>query len=256
MRRIFLVALVMMFPWTTMAVAEDDVAITVTPEIWSQYLGSGGSVLYDEPVAQIDVFVAFPKGVGILPAGTYIDIWGSAGLDDNDTSSEYGDEVDLSIGWKGPIEKLGNGVVAELEVAYYDCNKVGTTPKGDFFQIQAGLSKTYGAFTPYIIGKLCFPTGVADPEGNLRVHMGVNHCLQLAEKVSLSHSPELVYDNGSYGRDQEWLARYCASLDVALSENITLSAIKIKFSTPITDIPESDGRKTELVWGSGFSIAF
>jgi hypothetical protein len=65
--------------------------ITLTSWTRAQYLGVNGSIFLDNPVIQTDL--------GLRWDNLYANIWWSVGLDDSDLNSNFGDEVDLTLGW-------------------------------------------------------------------------------------------------------------------------------------------------------------
>lgn len=87
--RIFAVALILAVGLTVNASAQTN--YTLTTKVFDKYLGANGSVFYDAPVIQPDLFVAFQNGV-------YADLWASRG-DAGQWGEDFDSEINVSGGW-------------------------------------------------------------------------------------------------------------------------------------------------------------
>jgi len=228
------------------AATADNLSVSVSSKVWSKYLGGTGRVALNKPVIQTDIFVSLPKGF-------YFDVWNSTGLDDSNLSSNFGDEIDWTVGWSGNvIEKT----YLDVGLAYYDCYEL--------FR-----SKEYDAFAPYIeVGRpIELDSHTLTPFGrvewNLPVdslvnsgtysYAGIKHGWKISKNFLLKQKVDFLYDSGSFGVNSGWIGRYQGELSWQVFRVLSIEPISLKARTPITSMP---GHKTETSVGAGATLSF
>lgn len=252
MKKILLGLLVMGFLSVglfSMVNAEDDFSVSISSKVWSKYLGATGSIVHNKPVLQTDIFVSLPKGF-------YFDIWHSMGLDDKKLSSNFGDEMDLTLGWTGSI---GKKFYLDVGIAYYDCYPLLRGKNYDAFApyVEVGKSIELGRFlgthtlVPFGRLELNLPTG--DVDSGTYSYAGLKHVWKISEKLSVKQKADFLYDSGSFGATSGLIGRYESGLSWQIFKKMSVEPINIKTRTPITSIP---GHKTEVVIGTGITLYF
>lgn len=227
------------------ASAQENVSITLSSKIWTKYLGTNGFVYHEEPVIQTDLFISLPKGF-------YVDIWHSVGLDDNNLSSNYGNELDYTLGWSGEIK----GFLFDTGISYFDIYKTFENSGEDIIQPYVVLSKeipvSNSVFSPYLKAELPFSAKNSNSKG-IYLYAGINHLLELTEKLSVNHEMYFLHDNGAFGLNSGIIGGYNAGLSYNISNHVILEPILIKTTTPLFG---AELRKTETVFGSGITFNF
>lgn len=244
-----LVMAVLIFGMVSVVEAEDDISVTLSSKVWSKYLGTTGSIVHDKPVLQTDIFVSLPKGF-------YFDIWHSMGLDDHKLSSNFGDEIDLTLGWTGGI---GKKFYLNVGLAYYDCYQLLRGKQFDAFAPFAEVGRPFevgrflGTHTIIPFGRLelNFPTG--DLDSGIYSYAGIKHAWKISEKLQMKQKADFLYDSGSFGVKSGLIGRYESGLSWQISKKISVEPINIKARTPISSISD---RKTEIVFGTGITLCF
>ena len=217
---------------------------------WNKYLdNTGGIVNLDRPVVQTDLILSFDSGL-------YLELWNSTGLNGGGLSSDYGDELDLFVGWTEEVELLG--VNLDLGVAYFDILPVGTLTDTDVIQPFIAVSKNFDVaegqtLSPFIRTEFIFG-GANTNQGETYFHFGLEHAVEFTDALSLGHKIEVQYDPGIYDFDAGWIGEYAIQFDWNVSKTITLTPISVRISTPLSDV--NDERGTEFVWGFGGTISF
>jgi hypothetical protein len=212
----------------------------------SKYLAFGsGSVLFDKPAVQTNLFVGFENGWSV-------DLWNSKSF--TKWNKDFGSEVDYGIAWDG---KIGDQLTANVGVIYFDEPKVFTLGAGDIVYSHASLTRVYGERKNEIRVTLGFENYVTMPHsgfqgGNL-YSLGASRTYSLGEKVSLTNSLTSVYDDGGFGFDSGWLLRGILSLDWKISERMTLALPQVSYYIPLT---VHDSRKTDAVFSGGLAYRF
>ncbi|MES2436859.1 MAG: hypothetical protein V4519_02515 [Patescibacteria group bacterium] len=223
-------------------------SVVLTTRLWSQYYGANGSVYHTDPVLQSDVFVTFPNGV-------YIDLWHSAGLDDANLNSNFGDEVDYTLGWVGKVRDVN----VNVGVSYFDlaAPRLLSGTKGDLIYMYGELSLDLDLGNGHTIKPFLKPEAYlsanATNEGfEGQVQVGVNHIWQVNESVSFQHRLAVLADPGFYGFDSGLMLFYSGGVAWKLSDSITLDLPVWKMGTPITSM--SDSREFDGAIGVGLTI--
>lgn len=250
---IFSIMLIMLGGAFSSAIAEgDEVSLSVSGKVWSRYLGSDGVVYLDKPVFQTDIFVS-------LNAGYYIDIWHSAGLDDADLSSNFGDELDLTFGrgfnWKGYGVDIG--------IIYIDGLPTFHMKEGDFVEPFVELNKGFDdiiadghLFTPFLRLELLFPLN--DGNDIADIFVGIKYNWQLSNRFSFGSKVYFLYDDAiGNSPTKVFIGGYEADLGWSIiNEGITFNPLMFKVRTPLNSVSATDNRKTEAVIGVGFVFCF
>jgi len=218
-----------------------DPSVSLRSVVADRYVGSSsGGVVYDKPVLQTDLFIAFQNGI-------YVDFWNSKSL--NSDWENYGNEIDWSLGWYGLVRGFG----LDVGVAYFD------EPMGFAFDKQdswcshikvsrdIGLCTVYGSFENYAVWHNSGTTG-----GNVYT-IGASKNMEVNKLLSIKSSASTAYDGGPYGRETGFLLHTGAELDWKVSEKLTLVIPEVKLHVPLT---VDDARETEAVVYAGFSYQF
>lgn len=229
--------------------SNENFSFTLSSKVYSKYLiADTGHIGHDKPVVQTDLFVSLPKGF-------YFDLWHSAGLDGTGLSSDYGDEIDYTMGWSG---KLG-GVNFDLGVSYFDLVDLFKSPQGDLIRPYLKLNKNFDVseshrLTPFVY--FGFPYSAKGDEfgHGFFVRPGVKHAWQMTSNLTLNQRGNLFFDDGACGFDSGVFGEYRCDLSWQISKSTTIDLISVKGITPFTSL--SDSRKTEIVYGTGITYRF
>jgi len=228
---------------------KQDISVTVSSKVYSKYLGSHtGSICDDDPSLQNDLFVSLPKGF-------YLEIWHSVGLDGTGLSSDYGDELDYIIGWKGEVKEIN----LDLGAVYIDCVDLFKSPQGDLIIPYLEVNKEFDIsenhrLTPYVCFEFPYSAKGDEFGHGLWTYFGTKHAWQITPKFAFSQKVNLFFDDGACGNDSGLLGQYRCDLSWQISKSTTIDLISIKAITPFTSL--SDNRKTEIVYGAGITYRF
>jgi hypothetical protein len=231
------------------SVEAEAISYEVSLDFKSGYLDVNGFLNSDDPVAQLDVTVAFPND-------WYVDLWVSAGIG-SEFNSNYDDEVDLIVGWG---TDLAEDLAFDANLSYIDLISIGEFKDEDFdaFQLELSLTNTYelsetASVSPYVKTQtLVSPEGDSIP-WQTYAYLGVEHEWAFADELTLSQSAYALHDPGIYELDDGLVGVYQGSLSLAMSESVVWRMVMIEAATPIT---VDDEREAELVVGSGFTVGF
>jgi len=230
--------------------AEKPFTITLSSKWMSSYLGAAGSKFHGR-VVQSELLLE-------TPSGFYFGIWNSVGLNDSDWSGDYGDEMDYTIGWSGPVFDDFN---LDVGITYWDCLDVGRMfdKSGEdvlypYIELSKEIyNKNNHTFTPYIKVAVPYPAKTTAPERGVYIFSGLRHGWQINDKLSFSQDIGLVHDDGAFGMDSGFEGAYKLSLDYSLTESVTINCLTFQAYTPLTI---HDERVTETAIGCGISITF
>lgn len=226
-------------PITPVKEDADGLEYTVTFRVLNRYLGGNGGVFHPDPVAQYDLFVDF-RGP------CYADLWISTGLDDDDFSSNVGDEIDYNVGCTGSYR----GFSLDAGVLYVDAHRLGQGPNGDVVDFYVAMSRSWGEWNLTLKPEFYLPGG-SSLEGGWLVHLKANREWGLSDRLSLSITPEIVVDDGAFGFAPGWFGLVELGLNTRVTDRVLLRPM-VKLSTPITNV--NDGRDSE--WAAGLSTSF
>ena len=228
------------------AIASDEISVTFSSKMWSKSLGPDGVIYHNEPVLQSDIFISLPKGF-------YFDIWHSAGLDDTDLSSNFGDELDFTLGWSGSWKEFG----VDVGVIYIDGLPTFNMKQGDSLMPYVELNKEFDfadehLFTPFVRLELLFPLNDENNVGD--IFGGFKHSWQLSDRFSIGQKAYLLYDNVVGNSNSTLVGGYGVDLNWDIHEKITFSPLMFKATMPLGSV--NGGRKSEVVVGSGLTFHF
>lgn len=248
MRR-WIFALVGMCMFTAATAQAQNVTTTLSSRVWSKYLINPGFVLHENPVIQTDLLIT-------LPHGLYVDVWGSKSLDGSLSSSDFGNEIDYTVGW---AKKLGN-VSLDFGLAYFDISKLFGSPKGDVIQIFGQIDQSFKvaqmhAVTPFLrleFSARPFGTG-ASPSENIQALMGMKHVWDIGPVLSLKQTGQLIYDQGKFFNEAAGIFQYQLNPVWNLSKHLSVEIPNFKLSTPLT---HTRGRGLETAVGAGAVYKF
>lgn len=218
--------------------------VQINSKVWSKYMLKGVRIT-DDPVLQTTVTVPLPKGFyGIL--------FSSFSL--KDAESDAGKELDLVVGWAGPIK---NYFDLDIGITYFNFPKMGTFLTGDQIQLQARVSKTFSvgkhALTPYTMMEAVTPFKDDTPKGGIFLHAGVTHSWNIMKRLTLFETASAIYDSGAFGLDDAITGQYTATLSIPICSGFSVDAISIIASVPFTS---SKDRDADIAVGSGVTISF
>jgi len=248
-----LITLVVVFIGTGVLIPQakaEGASVTVSTKVLSQYLGSDGAIFHDKPVLQTDVFIQLPRGV-------YIDFWHSVGLDGTDMSSDYGDEIDYTLGWSGTLK----GFVLDTGVSYFELVELLDIPQGDVIQPYIEVSKGFNtnksqSLTPYFRVEFPFPAKGSSPEKGILTYGGLRHTWQGSPMLTMNQEVYVLRDDGAFGFDSAVVGQYHIRLSWNYFKRINIDFLSLDVSTPLTSVSDADGRKTEVVVGGGLTFNF
>jgi len=249
-RTIWLVVLVIGMAGVVFAEeAKKDISVTLSSKVYSEYLSSNsGGICHDGPVIQTDMFISLPRGF-------YFDVWHSAGLNGTDLSSDYGDEIDYTIGWSGKVKGIG----LDLGVAYFDLIDLFEAPHGDLIMPYLEFNKGFDIsknhrLTPFVCFKFPYSAKGDELGHGFRTYLGTKHAWQINPKLSFNQKINLLFDDGACGNDSGVLGQYQGGISWQASKQLTLDLISVKAVTPLTSL--SDSRETKIVYGAGITYRF
>lgn len=227
----------------------ESVSVKFFPKVLSNYKIFNGVTIHDDPVVETDLTLAFPKGfqLGLVH---YV------GLNDADLSSDFGDELDYTLGWSGKI--LGTDVVAGA--SYFDIVELGYRTKGvtDVIRGYLGASRNYEITEGHKLG----PTAKLESRMRVEGHsdlgfalwVGAQHSWQISQSFSFSQKLRAIGDTGSIGFKDIVLGRYDAGFNYCFGKNVTWNIFSFTLTTPLT--PAGNGQETGETYGTGLLISF
>lgn len=226
---------------------DEKLQLTLSTKAWSSYVFNSGVEFHDEPVVQTDAFLQ-------LRHGFYLDLWWSAGLDDTYLSSNFGDEVDYTVGWS---DDVGKKLILDVGVSYFDIiNLFDSGETSDVIKSYAKLSRTFPVGRIHELTPLFAIEWHKPLKGNfdgVYTWTGLRYRWQVSDLFSLNSEAGLLYDSGAYGFESAivWYAN--AELSWQLNETISLQLPSVRLTTPLGHKPD---RETQLVFGAGMSFNF
>jgi hypothetical protein len=222
---------------------------SVSTAVKNRYLVSKGIAPSDEPVLQTNLFVP-------VASGLYVNGWWSLGLDDTKFSSNFGDETDLTLGYGGSV----GPVLLDISASYYNFHKQGEFGDGDAVQGAAVADLPLAltpvlTLTPYATLEYHVPIGWG-PGSQDGAHVIGGLKTRATEGIaSVGLRLAGFYDSGTYvGFDSGLLWNCAATLDLAVTESLTLQPVNVLLVAPVTDL--DDPRGFEGAYGAGGTWAF
>ncbi len=231
------------------SIPNESIHTALSSHVLSQYELFNGVVVHDDLVVQTDITATFPGGF-------QLGVWYSAGLNDDSFSSDFGDEVDYTVGWNG---KVGQTSVS-AGVSYFDILELGHRTKGvvDVLRPYIVASQSYEVAENHTLGP------VAKLEGKLRVEghadagvtlwLGIQHAWKLNPRLDFNQKLRVIGDTGSIGFHDIILGRYDAGFAYRLGKNVAWNVLSFTATTPFTSA--ADGQETSTTYGTGLTIKF
>ena len=225
----------------------DRIQPTLNMKWLSQDVRPNGAVKYDKPSVQTDLTLTHPNGV-------YVGLLDYAGANDADLSSNKGDEIDYTIGYRtavGPM-KLDAGF------SYFDSFELWNGSRGNILRCygDASVPITAGDHTLalYLRPEFRFPASGAQPEAGAWLIGGVRHRWEIAEFLNFRQGVSVNHDTGFAGLDSGFIGSYEAHVNIPLSKVVSFDAISLRVYTPLS--PLDDNRQTETALGAGIIVRF
>lgn len=213
--------------------------VTVSTAALSKYITRIGKAAYSGAVSQTNINVSFPR------SGLYVDLWGSTGFDGKEN---FGREINFSTGYADANVDVG--------AAYYNLVPLESF-SGDVFDLYTETHHRFNldshALTPYAKVNGLIATTDAGRNSAFIGALGVRHAWGLRPSVNLFHSVEFIYNTPIYGGNSGLAARYDASLNLKLSETVTLSPVVLRAVIPLTRISD---RHSDVAVGARVAISF
>lgn len=194
-----------------------------------------------------------------LPKGIFADLLYIRGLDDSDFSSNFGDEIQSTIGWKGKISEMD----ASLSVCFSNIYPTDKLWNGDTILPSFRLSKDYKITDHLIRPELAVEWIAATDDiasGAIVLRPNVTHRWKAPlgiDPLTINQNGMLVWDDGfnkPKNSSDGIFFRYSACLDWQLSRNVIFSFPQYIISEPITD--PHDGRKGDSSIGGSLMLKF
>lgn len=223
--------------------------INLSTKVLNQYVGDTGVVVYNRPVSQNDLTITH------IPSGIYLDIWQSISLNHSGRSTNFGNEIDYTLGWSGDIAGIG----IDTGVAYLDLITLFKMTEGDVVQPYIELNKKLDiaerhTLTPYVRVEYGIPAkGNAKEFKGLYVYTGLKHGCQVSKNISISQKAAIIYDDGAYAADRAWVGTYEIAPSYRITDWLSFD-LTGKIIGPFTNV--NDGRKTQFIGGGGFSVNY
>ena len=223
------------------------IAVTLSSTVWSKYVIGNGLIARDEPVLQNDLFVS-------LPYDFFIDVWWSVGLDGTGVNSDFGDEVDYTIGWSGALEEFN----LTASFGYYDLFELGTDEGGDVFFNFLEVSRAFPdvldghTLTPYLNATMYFPHKW-DVSDGVQPVLGLRHSWLVTRWLSANSDIGFIYDSGAFDFEPGFLWKYQGTLDWRLNDHLTLNLPQIKARVPLEPL---NRREAVAVYGAAIIFNF
>ena len=226
---------------------KDPVRISLSTSTGSNYIGLADEMLSAHPVQQSN-FTA------LLPCGISVGLFGSASLVPNNDHPDYGNEVDVTLGWGASFR----GNAFNVGGMYVDLSPVARIPKGDAFQFSERASRTFllgekKSITPYVLLREVMPVRGSTPIGGWFGHGGFVFDRSFTPKVSNSVDLATVWDSGALGNNPGLIGRAVDTLSWKRGEHVSLQ-LPLTVQAPLTHT--RDGRRTNFTAGFSLAVSF
>jgi len=194
-----------------------------------------------------------------LPKNFYLDAFWSVGLNDNNLSSDAGDEIDWTVGWGTKVfDKLG----IDLHISYYDLFDIFHYRNEDLIFPYAEIN--YGDidlfdwlhFTPYLALENPFSAKGDDLSSGILAHAGIRHTINVIDMVDIVGRFDFLYDDGALGLDNSLIGRYEIGMQWKVNKYLSIAGPWIKYSDLYTRVSAFDPRQDEIVYGGGLILIF
>lgn len=235
--RIRLIYLVTILALALLALASTASAqvVTLTTAVRPIYLGAQGAIFADKPVSQTDIFLSWKNGL-------FADVWVSTGAD---TKLEFDKELDLIVGYAGARGWLKYSTDFE----YFAIQGIDVVNAN----AELGTGPFFVKFEAYAPVKEGGPRSGFLPNAGFKVS-GVP-LFEKFESVKIDLAQWVKYDTGAFGFGKLWLLQGRLAGAYFFTEKIGVGA-GMRWSVPMTEVEEADGRKGEIIWEASFSKRF
>ncbi len=256
---IILVAALAAFVLVSPAVHAGEFGVSFSTQIRSKDVSYFGGLSLDEPVQESNLHISLPWW------GFYVDFWHSMGLNDDDLSSDAGDEIDVTLGWAGKVKEwLSMGV----GVTYADCTALLNKEGGDYVKpsLWASLPLKVAEdheLEPFVLLELVFP--VSGSDAGIVVTGGAKHTWKIGSTAVICQKLGLRYYEVQNSPEYGCLVDYRFSLGWKVLhrlikweplEHVTVNLPTIKAIFPLYNQHEANDKDPEAAIGAGFTIAF
>ena len=209
---------------------------SVSSNLKSEYMGFNGAIFHEQPVLQTDLSLSWPSGV-------YTGIWHSVGFDDKSLSSNFGDEVDIYVGWARSWRSLN----VNTGTIFVDVYPVTTMPGGDVLFSYLEANTAFNSLSPFVRIDHSLPLVGQKPVRGTFTSAGLRHQWAINQNTSIKQEIKTMHDTGTFGFDAGWLSQYL------LTCNWHGFNIHVRGSYPLTKLSQ---RQPKLVCGGGYSFTF
>jgi hypothetical protein len=226
--------------------AGPPVSVTASFSVASQYLAFGSGIqLSSHPVMQGGLFFSHLSGA-------YVSLWGSAGFDGDygrrDGQLDFGDELDLGIGWAGSIR----GLSVNLSTTYFNEPLPDVLGAFDIIYTHLRIGKTWGnKLTLTGVWQNYSPLHGSPYGGGNLIGLELSRPFQLTRSLTLPVMAGIVHDDGGIDDGKGILLRGSAVLSWKVSKALTVES-GYRYYIPTM----SDFRSTDGVWWTGMSWNF
>ncbi len=222
------------------------VQVTANLSFASQYLAFGSGIqLSSHPVVQGGLFFSHRSGA-------YVSLWGSSGFDGSygrrDGQLDFGDELDLGIGWAGRI----GGLSVDLSTTYFNEPLPGNLGANDIVYTHLRVGKSWeNGLTLTAVWQNYAPLDGSFYGGGNLIGLELSRAFRLTESLSLPLMFGAVHDDGGIDAGDGLLLRGSAVLSWKLSASWSAET-GYRYYIPTM----SDFRSTDGVWWTGVSWSF
>ncbi len=201
-----------------------------------------------------------------LPKGFFVDLWYSYGLDDNNISSNYGDEIETQIGWAGDLFKNIN---LGLSITLFNTYPIGDWWDGDIWLQTFTISKKFEILKHHFLTPKFQIDWISETnkfkDGATVLLPSINYSWQEPfglERLTLFQQVTLAWDDGinfannnSDGFFFRWEPNLCWELYKGKHNNSLIMTLPgITILTPLCDT--HDNRKKEISWNCALKYTF
>jgi len=205
-------------------------------DVRSEFMGANGAIFHNQPVLNSSLILSLPNGI-------YVGTWHSVGLDNTDLSSDFGDELDLFLGFSNSYEKIN----LDAGIIYIDVHNLAKIPEGDVVYPYMELNMPMANLTPFVKVECSFPIVGIEPIKGTLSFIGTRHVWKLNKTIHVNQEIKTMYDSGAFGFDSGWIGQYSISL------NIKSFNIHARGAYPLTELSQRDPK---MIVGGGYSFKF
>jgi len=226
-------------------VAAKNVNAAETPSIYgygavkSSYVLGNALEMSDKPVIQGGVTFSWKSGL-------YLDIWGSRPFK-KQYSTDFGNEIDLTLGWKGPLL----GFRADAGVAHYNLYPVSRLEGNDIWGAYIELTPSEPSIFYSFVRLETIHSTSRNVSFAKQIDVGVRYHMPL-RNMKLHHEARASFRESFPGVGGGTIFSYKASLEVPISKEFTVSP----FYERRQPLHLDGGRVPHNIVGIGFGVSF